>query len=124
MTKCGVIKLEEIRIDPNDPTLKPAKGPTGSRHRVRAPKHFVMVPLGWVARLEGASGQVYRLALVLLFLHWKGNNKSVKLANRAVGADGIPPQTKRRALRELENRGLVRIDWRERCTAEAPLPAG
>jgi hypothetical protein len=63
-------------------------------------------------KLDGASGQAYRLALNLLFLHWKGRGASIILANRTVELDGIPGQSKRRALRDLERRGLVAVDWR------------
>jgi hypothetical protein len=88
----------------------PARGP-GLR-RARKPRYFVKVPWAWVVKLDGASGQTYRLALNLLFLHWKGRGASITLANRTVELDGIPGQSKRRALRDLEHRSLVAVDWR------------
>jgi hypothetical protein len=102
--------LRTLQINPADPALMPARG---RAPRARKPRYFVKVPWDWVVRLDGASGQTYRLALNLLFLHWKGRGASITLANRTLESDGIPPQTKRRALRDLERRGLVTVNWRE-----------
>jgi hypothetical protein len=38
-------------------------------------EHFIMVPWAWVEKLNGAHGQTYRLALHLLYLHWKGKGE-------------------------------------------------
>lgn len=104
------IDLATIKINPTDPTLVPARG--AGRRRIRKPRYFVKVPLEWVFKLDGAPGQTYRLALHILFLHWKGRGASITLANRTLELDGIPGQTKRRALRDLESRGLVGVSWR------------
>jgi hypothetical protein len=116
MTMANIIKLEEIRLDLSDPRVKPAEGPlpNGHRRRARNSEHFVMVPLGWLARLNGAFGQTWHLTIVLLYLHWRDNGRPITLANCTVKGDGIPRETKRRALRDLERRGLVRVDWRQR----------
>jgi hypothetical protein len=57
---------------------------------------FVLVPLIWVERLQTARclGS-YRLALHLLFEHWKSGGEPVKLSNVALG---IAKKTKGRAL--------------------------
>ena len=72
---------------------------------------FVIVPIKWYERLEGAAGQTYRVALWLLFLHWQNGGNPVKLPNGMLAMDGVPSETKRRALRELEERGLVTVEW-------------
>ena len=110
-------KLEEkdYRLDPDDPRIKAALSvPYNPNRRARQAHRFVLVPWDWVTKLDGASGQTYRLALVLLHLHWKDNGRPITLANCTVEGDGIPPQTKRHVLRVLERRGLVKVDWRQR----------
>jgi hypothetical protein len=65
-------------------------------------------------RLDGASGQTYRLALCLLYRHWKDRGQPIKLANGMLQIDGIPRRTKWRALRDLERRELIAIECRDR----------
>ena len=77
-------------------------------------EHFIRLPFGWLEHLNGASGRVYALALHLLYLHWKGHDAPVKLANGMLAIDGISRRTKWRALAELERRGLVSIERRSR----------
>jgi hypothetical protein len=82
----------------------------------RRRKQFIMVPWGWLERLNDASGQTYRLALILLYLHWKGAGAPIKLANGMLEMDGVPRTTKKRALADLEGRGLISVAWRPRRT--------
>jgi hypothetical protein len=70
------------------------------------------VPLGWLEHLKGASGQVYALALHLLYLHWKANGASFKLPNGMLAIDGLGRTVKWRALVELERRGLISVERR------------
>jgi hypothetical protein len=102
-------EIDALRIDPSDPTLKPASGRAGD-HKAR--RYFVKVPVTWVQNLAGAPGQTYALALHILFQHFRERGAAITLANRTIERDGIPGQSKRRALRDLERRGLVRVDWR------------
>jgi hypothetical protein len=105
--------IEALRIDPADPTLAPAT-PTAPDKRRKWKRHFIQVPWEWVQRLNGASGQTYRLALQLLYLHWKNRGAPIKLTNSLLVLNSIPAQTKRRALRELQRRGLISVEWRLR----------
>ena len=75
-------------------------------------EHFAMLPMTWYERLKGAHGQTYRVALYVLYLHWKDGKGPIKLANGMLKIDGVSPQSKRRALRDLERRKLVTVDWR------------
>jgi hypothetical protein len=75
-------------------------------------KHFVKVPFTWLEALVGASGNTCRLALHLLYLHWKDNGAPIKLANGMLEIDGISRWSKWRALSELEGRGLVKVERR------------
>jgi hypothetical protein len=96
------------------------KGATPERRAVvprkiqRRRRHYVMVPWTWIERLEGATGQTYRVALCLLYLSWKGEGEPVKLANGMLRIDGVSRQSKWRALNDLERRGLVAVERRPR----------
>jgi len=75
---------------------------------------FVRVPLIWVDRLRGGRCRgSYRLALHLLFHHWKSDGKPIKLSNVILAELGVGGgKAKWRALSELERLKLVRIDRR------------
>jgi hypothetical protein len=77
-------------------------------------RQFVQVPWLWFERLRGADGQTYRVALFLLHVHWKTNGEPIKLANGMLAIDGVPPSSKRRALRDLERRELIAVERRPR----------
>ena len=77
-------------------------------------EHFAKLPMTWYERMEGAAGQTYRVAWHLLYVDWKNNGGPIKLANGMLAADGVPPQSKRRALRDLVRRGLITVEWRPR----------
>jgi hypothetical protein len=94
-------------VDPAELYREPAKL---SKRR----KHFVCVPFTWLERLSGAGGQVYALAIHLLYRDWKTNGAPIKLANGMLKIDGIGHTTKRRALAELERRGLIAVDRRRK----------
>lgn len=75
-------------------------------------QQFIMVPWVWVERLVNATGQTYRVALILLYLHWKGKGAPIKLANGMLKLDGVSARSKWRALRELEKLGLITVECR------------
>jgi hypothetical protein len=72
--------------------------------------HFIQVPLLWLEKLDGASGQTYRLALHLAYLSWREKGGTIVLSNASARSVGVSRRTKWRALRELERRGLVHIE--------------
>lgn len=75
-------------------------------------KHFARFPMGaWYEGLWGAPGATWHLAVYLIYHHWKSGGKPIKLANGQIGEDGISRWAKLRALRELECRGLVAVEW-------------
>jgi hypothetical protein len=76
-------------------------------------RHFVRVPWTWVEKLSKTrSANTYRVALYVLYLHWKGDGNPIKLANGMLAIDGVTRFSKWRALRELEHAGLIRIERR------------
>ena len=106
--------LELLTINPTDPTLVPARTARVRSSDDKARRYFVKVPWTLVQKLDGAPGQTYRLALQILFSHFRERGASVTLSNRTIERVGIPSQSKRRALRDLERRGLVSVEWRSK----------
>ena len=78
-------------------------------------QHFIKVPMAWDERLYGARHAItYNVAHYLLYRHWKGNGQPILLANEALRMRGVERRAKWRALRELEQLGLISIERRRR----------
>jgi DNA-binding MarR family transcriptional regulator len=78
-------------------------------------QHFIKVPWIWVDRLAGTqSANTYRVALHLLYLHWKEKGAPIKLGNGMLAMDGVTRTTKQRALKRLEQLGLIKVNRRSR----------
>ena len=75
-------------------------------------KHFIQFPVTWYERLEDADGQTYRVALFVCYESWRSGNEAIKVPNGMLEMDGVPPDSKRRALRDLERRGCITVKWR------------
>jgi hypothetical protein len=109
--------LAKLQVDPIKQTTVPlpakTAGPMPTKIRNRR-KHFAKLPMTWYERMKGAHGQTYRVAWFLLYLHWKGNGSPIKLANSMLEMDGVPPTSKRRALENLERRGLITVERQPR----------
>ena len=79
--------------------------------------HFVRVPWTWIARLAKARyTATYRVALHILYRHWKNRGEPFTLSNGMVAMEGVSRWQKWRALRELEQLGLITIERRKRKT--------
>ena len=103
------------KFDLSNFELPPAK--VGARpvvpQKVRKRREqFIQMPMVWVERLRGATGQTWHLAAHLIHLHWKGRGQPIKLANGMLQFDGIGRSAKWRALNDLERRGLIAIERR------------
>ena len=105
--------LQGLRVDPTDGELvRLAKVPAKVQKRRG---HFIKVPWGWFERLaEPRRRSTYRVALYLLYQHWKTHGDVVRLPNRGLG---ISSRSKWNALSELEQLGLITI---ERCSRKSP----
>ncbi len=79
---------------------------------------FIMFPMTWLEALNGAPAATFRVAIYLLYLHWKDDGGPVKLPNGMLKIDGVSRQSKWRALGDLEHRGLITI---ERRPSRSPL---
>jgi hypothetical protein len=106
------IDIKALRIDP----AKLAVAHIPAKIRKRREK-FVMMPMWWYEKLANPAPTCRCTCLVacyLLHLHWKNDGKPFKLANGMLAYDGISPDTKLRALKDLERRGLITIERRAR----------
>jgi hypothetical protein len=105
--------------------LKDYKTPEKTVRRLVSPpirkrrQHFVKLPLTWVEQLANArSANIYRVAIHLHYLHWRGEGDPIKLTNGILAMGGVNRFAKWRALQELERLGLITIERRRR---KAPL---
>jgi hypothetical protein len=85
-------------------------------------REYVRVPWAWVERLQAARRvSTYRLALLLLYEHWRTGGQPVVLSNIWSQAEGLSPRSKWNALAELERNGLVEVKRHRRRAPRATL---
>jgi hypothetical protein len=104
------IDIKALRIDP----AKLAAAPVPTKTRKRR-EQFVKMPMWWYEKLANPVPRCRCTCLVacyLLHLHWKNDGKPFKLANGMLAYDGISPDSKLRAVKDLERRGLITVEWR------------
>jgi hypothetical protein len=78
-------------------------------------EHFIKVPWTWVEQLATARyTATYRVALHILYRHWKDGGKPFALSNGLMSKAGVERRAKWRGLMELERLGLVAIERRQR----------
>lgn len=110
--------IQSLYIDPADPALKPRQAAVGPRSKRQWEREFIRFPWTWFERLETKSGATYRLALFLVYEHWRHHGRTIRLTNVMAAEAKIGSKAKWRALVDLERLGLVRI---ERRTRQSPL---
>jgi hypothetical protein len=86
--------------------------------RTARAEHFIKKPWVWHEKLIGAPGQTWRLADIVLYFCWRNGGAPFKLARGLRGMETMPRMTRLRALRDLERRGLVTVEWR---TKKSPI---
>jgi hypothetical protein len=107
--KSHPLNVDNLRFQPGDERW--AVVPKKIRQRRR---QFVQIPWTWIERLaQSRSANTYRVALTLLFLHWKAGGDPIKLANGMLAIDGVSRFAKYRALAELEQSGLITVTRRD-----------
>jgi hypothetical protein len=80
---------------------------------------FVKVPLQWASKAALATNTTKAMVWIrLLHAAWETQNNTVPLANVRLKKDGVTSWLKRRALKELEAAGLIKV---ERQTGRAPI---
>jgi hypothetical protein len=76
---------------------------------------FVKVPWTWIEQLAKARYlATYRVALHVLYRHWKSGGVPFTLSNGMVAMEGVGRRAKWRALVELERFGLIAVERRKR----------
>jgi hypothetical protein len=80
-------------------------------------EQFAILPMQWYEKLADPVPTCRCTCLVawyLLYLNWKNNGNPFKLANGMLVYDGISHDSKLRALKDLERRGLISVEWRKK----------
>lgn len=118
MSKRDPFDLKNLRVDPSDPRLKP-RADAPKKQKSKWEKKFVSFPWTWVVQLKTAERIAsYKLAQLLIYEHWRNGHlrkggRPIKLTSALAAEVGvISRQTKRRALVELEQLGLIKVERR------------
>jgi hypothetical protein len=76
-------------------------------------QQFVKVPWTWVEKLaKTSSANTYRVALHLLYEHWRCSGQPFHLPNGVLAMEGVTRFAKWRALTELEHLELISVEKR------------
>jgi hypothetical protein len=96
-------QLESLRIKPDQlPKLARPK---------RWRRHYVNVPWQWVEQLRTTKRVcTYRVALLLLYEHWRTGGQPILLSNVGVQGEGLGRRSKWNAIAELQGRGLIEVE--------------
>jgi hypothetical protein len=113
--------LDNLRLTP---AAAAAMGRVAAAKQARAtPKRqqqqFVMVPWSWIKRLKGARRPAsHMVGYLILYQHWKTKGQPVPVSTVALRPLGVTRWAKWRALKELEQLGLIRV---QNSPGRAPL---
>src|SRR5262245_59325399 len=106
--------LSSLRVDPE--RVRQAAKPKKWR------REFVRVPWEWAERLQTTRRvSTFRLALLLLYEHWRTGGRPIPLTNVGLIGEGVSRRSKWRALAELERIGLVEVKRHRRRAPRATL---
>jgi hypothetical protein len=105
------IGIEKLRVDPAQMQQIRLEQKRGNPKREGWQRICTVLPREWELRLLKAKRiSTYRLAIELLYLHWKGNGKPVTVSGKVAQAVKIAARSKWEALAELERLGLIEVD--------------
>jgi hypothetical protein len=117
--------VNPFALDLSDPAFAPKPGARKWERR------YTIFPYAWQVRLRDCkASSTYRLALHLLYEHWRSGGHRIRLSNVALATEGVGRTAKLHGLRELERVGLVQVEWRPKkaplvtCVLVGDLPAG
>ena len=104
--------IENLRVPEDVRVLGTVARAKAERRR----QQFVQVPLWWIDALRSAHyTSTYRVALYLLYRHWKDHGRNpIPVSNVALASVGVSRREKWRALAELERFALIEIARRPR----------
>jgi len=113
--------LEKFRVQPGQILEQPAQQPRQS-HVKRKRTCFVGVPCAWWHLLGRAKHIVsYRVALHLLDQGWRSGEPVVPLSNCSLKGEGVSRSGKNRALKELQDLGLIQVERQRRKSPSVRL---
>ena len=101
-------------MDAFDEIVHTPKAAVRAAAKQRRRQQFIRVPWSWFERLRTGRGCTYRVALYLLYQHWKNGGRPVRLSNVALAEAGVSRNSKWRALQELEEADLIRVEGQRR----------
>jgi hypothetical protein len=102
--------IDALRVDPTDPRYVP-RGGTAKTRKKKWQRKFVRFPWVWVDRLKATRhAAVYRVAFFLIYEHWRTGGRPVRLPNAMLAEMGVTRMQKSRALDELEQLGLIKVE--------------
>src|SRR5215468_11272062 len=88
-----------LRIDPTDPVFAHA----ARSGKKKWQRKFILFPWAWLGRLKATRrGATCRLALFLVYEHWRTGGRTIRLTNIMAAEVGVSRRTKSLALNELE----------------------
>jgi hypothetical protein len=93
-------RIEVVSLDPPQPK---------KTRRKAFEVEFVKVPVSWVKALRGSNGAAYQLAWAILCEAFKREHMGGAIVLSSA-VTGMRPTTRKRAIKELERLGLIRIE--------------
>lgn len=101
--------LASLRVMAGSLSQQPAR-----KRRKKWRRQYVQFPWAWIDRLQTAKRvSTYRLALLLVYEHWRTKGRPIALSNVMALAEGLSRRSKWRALSELEALGLIAVGRRQ-----------
>jgi hypothetical protein len=111
------LKLEQVNKDKKIVRFHPSKAKSV---RIIRGERFLKgpIPLKWLTHASMLPGKSLQVGIALWYLKGLKKNSVVKLTNVTLSEFGVKKDAKRRALKSLEEAGLVSI---ERYTGKNPI---
>jgi hypothetical protein len=116
--------LNNLRLTPDTATAlgreaaAKQKRASPKRHR----QQFVKVTWAWIEHLKGARlPATHMVGYLILYQHWKTGGQPVPVSTVALRALGVSRWAKWRALKELEQLGMVRVQKHPRRAPRATV---
>lgn len=79
--------------------------PKNREHYLRGP-----IPLSWLTQAARLSGRSLHVAVTIWYRAGLEKNATIRLGNAVLAKFSVSPDSKRRALIELEKAGLIRVE--------------
>jgi len=119
--RVDLFNIDTLRPDLEVQQLARAAGPARALSR-KWKQRFIKFPWAWMDALKTTNrSQTYRLALFLVYEHWRTGGRDVVLSNAALRKVGISPRSKSNGLREMEQLGLIKVQRRHRHAPRVTL---